>query len=75
MLVMNGIEALQAIRQLDQCADIPVIALTAFAMTEEQESFMSEGFNGYIPKPVEIDILVEEIERVILTARRHQYDK
>ena len=75
MPVMNGIEALQAIRQLDQCADIPVIALTAFAMTEEQESFMSEGFNGYIPKPVEIDILVEEIERVILTARRHQYDK
>jgi len=65
MPVMNGVEALQAIRQLEQSADIPVIALTAFATTEEQERFMSEGFNGYVSKPVEIGILVEEIERVM----------
>jgi len=65
MPVMNGEEALQAIRRLNQGADIPVIALTAFAMQEEQVRFMSEGFDGYIAKPVEIALLVEEIERVM----------
>jgi len=65
MPVMNGVEALQTIRQLEQSADIPVIALTAFAMTKERERFMSEGFDGYVSKPVEINILVEEIERVM----------
>jgi len=62
---MNGEEALQAIRQKDHGADIAVIALTAFAMREEQVRFMSEGFDGYVPKPVEIGILVGEIERVM----------
>jgi len=65
MPVMNGVEALHAIRRLDQGADIPVIALTAFTMKEEQERFMSDGFDGYVSKPVEIGILVEEIERVM----------
>ena len=65
MPVMNGVEALQALRQSDQGADIPVIALTAFAMPEEQERFMNSGFDGYVSKPVEIGILVEEIERVM----------
>ena len=45
--------------------NIPVIALTAFAMPEEQERFMSDGFDGYISKPVEIGVLVGEIERVM----------
>ncbi len=75
MPVMSGEEALQAIRRLDNGADIPVIALTAFAMKEEQERFMGEGFDGYVSKPFEIDKLVAEIERVILTARRRHHDK
>ncbi|MEI6827225.1 MAG: ATP-binding protein [Desulfuromonadales bacterium] len=72
MPVMNGEEALHAIRQFDHGADIPVIALTAYAMKEEQDRFMRDGFDGYISKPVEIDILVAEIERVILAARRRR---
>jgi len=75
MPIMNGEEALKAIRQLDNGADIPVIALTAFAMKEEQERFMREGFDGYISKPVQVGKLIEEIERVVLTARRHQHDE
>ncbi|HIJ86433.1 MAG TPA: response regulator [Desulfuromonadales bacterium] len=70
MPVMNGEEALKAIRHFAHGADIPVIALTAYAMKVEQERFMRDGFDGYIAKPVEIDILVAEIERVILAARR-----
>ena len=73
MPVMNGEEALHAIRRLDHGADIPVIALTAYAMKDEQERFARDGFDGYISKPVEVEALVAEIERVILTARRrHQ---
>ena len=65
MPIMNGEEALKAIHRLDNGADIPVIALTAFAMKEEQERFMREGFDGYISKPVQVGKLIEEIERVM----------
>ena len=65
MPVMNGEDALKSIRQREHGADIPVIALTAFALKQDKERFMSEGFNGYLSKPYEIDRIVAEIERVM----------
>ena len=65
MPVMNGEDALQAIRQRQQGAGIPVIALTAYALKGDQERFMSAGFNGYISKPFDTNRLVAEIARVM----------
>ena len=65
MPVMNGEDALKAIRQRKQGADIPVIALTAYALNGDQERFMNAGFNGYISKPYDTGRLVAEIERVM----------
>jgi CheY-like chemotaxis protein/anti-sigma regulatory factor (Ser/Thr protein kinase) len=56
MPVMNGIEALQAIRmnEIGQERKTPIIALTADAMKETRQRLIDEGFDGYLAKPVNI---------------------
>ncbi|MBW3533793.1 MAG: response regulator [Gemmatimonadetes bacterium] len=61
---MDGPEVLAWIRQQPDLKDIPVIALTAHAMAGDRESFMKQGFNDYVTKPiVDEDVLLEAIER------------
>jgi CheY-like chemotaxis protein len=57
--VMDGIKALQAIRNIDNLRHIPILALTASAMKGNREEILSYGFDGYIPKPVEGDMLMK----------------
>jgi len=49
---ISGIEAFQQIKKISQLQDIPVIALTASAMTNDREAILSHGFDAYIPKPI-----------------------
>lgn len=64
---MNGIEATREIRAREQETGrhIPVIALTARALPEERDSILSNGFDGYIAKPVEIAALFSELRRCL----------
>lgn len=55
---MDGIETLAKIREIDK--DVPVYALTANAIAGA-EFYTSKGFNGYLSKPVESDVLEETI--------------
>ncbi|THB69947.1 MAG: PAS domain S-box protein [Desulfovibrio sp.] len=66
MPVMDGVEATKRIRAgmlpgVKQ--DIPVIALTAYAMHEDKERFLEAGMNDYVPKPVELQDLKAAIQR------------
>ena len=49
-------------------AAIPVIALTAFAMKEDRERFIRAGFDGYLPKPIDIKTFPDQV-RAFLPAR------
>jgi PAS domain S-box-containing protein len=68
MPVMDGIEATKAIRssaRLGTKINIPIIAMTAYAMTGDKEKFLAAGMNDYIAKPVSMDELKTVIERVM----------
>ena len=51
---MDGIEALKIIRTTKDslCADVPVIVLTANAVTGSKEKYLEAGFDGYLSKPI-----------------------
>ena len=51
---MNGIEALCRLRDDPGTHDIPVVAVTASAMSQDREKIMAAGFDGYQRKPLEI---------------------
>ena len=63
---MNGLEATAVIRALSSAnADIPIIALTANAMSGDRETYLAAGMTGYVSKPIERQNLFEVIEQVI----------
>jgi CheY-like chemotaxis protein len=65
MPVMNGSETLQALRKNPQTAQIPVIALTSFALRGEKEEFIKAGFDGFVSKPVELKELLRIMHLVL----------
>jgi len=67
MPVMNGREALRAIRTKEEGTSRHqrVIALTAHALHGEKENFLAEGFDGYLSKPMVQEELIVEMKRVM----------
>lgn len=61
---MDGTEVLARLRQEEGFERLPVIALTAHAMTGDRERYLSAGFDDYVTKPiVDEDLLIGAIER------------
>ena len=67
MPVMNGYDAARKIRGLDdpQKANIPIIAMTANAFTEDRQAALDVGMNDYIAKPINMNILVPTIQKYL----------
>ena len=67
MPVMNGLEATIYIREKlsPPKSTIPVIALTANVMRGDREKSLEAGCDGYIEKPIDIDLLPEQIQRFL----------
>ena len=58
---MDGVEAMKRIRSEADGRDLPIVALTANAVSTAKEMFLAEGFDGFVAKPVEL----VELERVL----------
>ena len=58
---MDGYEALGKMRENEKMKHIPVIAVTAQAMTGDKEKCIEAGANGYVSKPIN----VEELEKLL----------
>ena len=67
MPVMNGYDAVKAIRRLEnrELASIPVLAMTANAFEEDRQQALRCGMNGHIAKPIDIDKLFETLSEVL----------
>ena len=62
---MDGIEAFKAIRKNARMQHIPIIALTASAMTSDRETILAHGFDGYLVKPIEEKVFFKTINEVL----------
>lgn len=50
---LNGLDLTRELRQDPRTRDIPIIAITAYAMMSDEEKAFQAGCNAYIPKPIE----------------------
>ena len=67
MPVMNGYDAARKIRGLDdpQKANIPIIAMTANAFTEDKQAALDAGMNDHIAKPINMNVLVPTLRKYL----------
>jgi two-component system, cell cycle response regulator DivK len=66
---IDGITALKQLRADPEMAHVPVIAITASAMTHNRATMLAEGFDGYQTKPITLKEFLGEVERVLATRR------
>jgi len=62
---IDGIETFKIIRNDVRLQKIPIIALTASAMTTERESILAFGFDGYIAKPIDVAVFSATIKNIL----------
>ena len=67
MPIMNGYQATKEIRSLEdpKKASIPILAMTANAFEEDKKDAIAIGMNGHIAKPIDVRILLKEIQNVL----------
>jgi two-component system cell cycle response regulator DivK len=62
---LDGATALTLLRQREETATTPVVAVTAFAMKGDRERLLSLGFDDYIPKPIDVSSFADRLRRLL----------
>jgi CheY-like chemotaxis protein len=78
MPVMNGVEATKAIinyEKKNNLNHIPIIAVTANALNGDREKFLSDGMDEYVPKPIDLNIFLNVLQKFFLTEEREDSSK
>ncbi|MBF0398950.1 MAG: DUF3365 domain-containing protein [Desulfobacterales bacterium] len=73
---MDGLTATKVIRDKNSMVmnhDIPIIAMTAYAMKEDHDLCLNSGMNGYVSKPVDFEKLNSEIKRVFNNEKKNEH--
>ena len=71
---MDGIEVLHILKKLSKNFDVPpIVALTANAVTGMREMYLSEGFDEYVSKPINVNELNKVINKFF--RRKEQWTK
>ena len=71
---MGGLEATAAIRALSHpnAKTIPIVAMTANAFQEDRNAALAAGMNGFVPKPIDMNLLFQELRRVLKAPQSFQ---
>ena len=64
---MDGITAMKQLKAESKTQNIPIIAITASAMTNNRTAMLAEGFDGYQTKPISLKDFLSEVQRVLAT--------
>ena len=62
---IDGLETTKRIRASGTNGNIPIIAITSYAMTGDREKALEAGCTGYIEKPINPDTVISEIEKYL----------
>ncbi|NIM19978.1 MAG: response regulator [Candidatus Latescibacteria bacterium] len=62
---MDGLEATKKIKEEPASRDIPVVAVTSYAMKGDREKALAAGCSGYITKPIDKDKFIQEVANVL----------
>jgi len=62
---MHGLDVLRAIRGDERTAQLPVVAMTSYALSGDEVRFIEAGCTGYIEKPIEPDTVMAQIMAAI----------
>ncbi|NGM66201.1 response regulator [Sphingobacterium sp. SGR-19] len=62
---MDGYEAIKKIRSSDIYGSVPIVAVTANAMSGDKEKCLAAGADDYIAKPIDVDRLMKVIEKLL----------
>jgi len=65
MPVMDGVSATEAIRRDHRYDDLPIVAMTANAMSDDRDRCIAAGMNDYISKPIDPEVLAKTLVRWI----------
>ncbi len=60
-----GTEVIVELRKYEESRDIPVIAMTSYAMAGDREKLLKAGCNGYIEKPIDPELVMSQIREVV----------
>lgn len=62
---MDGTEVVKEIRRSEINAEIPIIAITSYAMSGDRDRLLAAGCNGYIEKPIDPFTIINHIRKII----------
>jgi two-component system, cell cycle response regulator DivK len=67
---MDGITAMKQLKGDPKTQRIPIVAITASAMTNNRQAMLAEGFDGYQTKPITLKDFLGEVEKVLQVRRK-----
>lgn len=62
---MDGYKVAAELKKHDELKDIPIIAVTSYAMLGDRERILAAGADGYIEKPIDPDTFVDEVKKYL----------
>jgi two-component system, cell cycle response regulator DivK len=62
---MDGSDVLLAIRNNERTVELPVIAVTSYAMSGDREKLIAKGCTGYIEKPINPETIITDIKNIL----------
>ena len=71
---IDGHEATRRIRGKENEEDLPIIALTSFAMPVDKEMALAAGCNSYLTKPIDVQTFIAEVDRYLAALQNREVE-